>query len=381
MPRMTICRSSLALAFALGLTAAAPAQGAKASAHTVKTGDTLWDIARSYLGDPFLWPQIYKLNTGVIADPHWIYPGEVLNLLATEGQSAVPSTDTPAPAAPVEVPAAAPTQAPAMSTPQDARGGDDGMELFRRRRVANVSQAFAAYREVKFHPLRSGEFHAAGFLTEGEALPFGMVLGPVTPEQIASARSRAAVQIFTAVGVTPPAGGSYAVGDTLLIVERRRAPIGYGEIVVPTGMLRITGQNGGQSVGDVVAVYGPIREGQSVMPAEKFTDPGAVKFQRVSGGIEGRILAPRDARELRHPQEILFLDVGRSNGVRPGDLFEVRRVAGPQDKSSADARNELMATMQVIHVRGRTATVKVITVVSPDILPGARVIQIAKLPS
>ena len=377
MPRMTISRSSLSLLCALGLTAPVLAQGGVATTHTVRKGDTLWDIARTYLGDPFLWPQIYRMNTDVVEDPHWIYPGEVLRLDAAAGQPAVPTTDTPPPA-----PAAQPPSSGLVivggSTSSDTMG--DGLDLFRRRRVANVQEAFKLYRDVKYHPLRAGEFYSAGFLSEGDSLPFGRLLGPVTPEQIESGRTRAAVQIYTVVGVVGPDGARYNVGDSLVSVVRREGPVGYGQIIIPTGLIRITGQNGEQSVGEVVAVFGPIRDGQSVLPAEKFADPGAADYQRVEGGLSGQVLIPRDLRELRHPQDVLFIDIGKQEGVAAGDLFEARRTPGPQPRSEAHAIDEMMATLQVVHVRNRTATVKVVGVTSPDIPPGTTVKQIAKLP-
>ena len=46
--------------------------------HTVVPGDTLCDIAKIYYNDNFEWPTIYDANSGQIADPHWIYPGQVL---------------------------------------------------------------------------------------------------------------------------------------------------------------------------------------------------------------------------------------------------------------------------------------------------------------
>jgi LysM repeat protein len=381
MLRKMISRSSLALVSVL-LVPAAFAQGGKPSTHTVKSGDTLWDIARTYLGDPFLWPQIYKLNTGVVEDPHWIYPGEVLQLVGAPGQTAVPTQDTP-PAPPAPAPAAvSPPAVDVVVHPSQGMAGEEpGMELFRRRRVANVRNAFKTYREVKFHPLRAGEFYSGGFLSEGNALPFGTLLGPITPEQIESSRARAAVQVLSRVAALPPAGASYAVGDTLVVVDRREGPVGYGEIVVPMGLIRITGLNGAQAVGDVIAVYGPIRDGQSVLPAEKFADPGEAQYQAVSSTLEGRVLIARDLRELRLPQQVLFLDIGKRDGVALGDLFEARRTPGPQRGAAADAVDEVMATLQVVHVSERTTTVKIRNVVSPDIPVGTKVRLVAKLPS
>ncbi|GAB3680566.1 LysM peptidoglycan-binding domain-containing protein [Salinisphaera aquimarina] len=47
--------------------------------YVVKPGDTLWDIAGYYLRDPWYWPQLWDDNPD-IANPHLIYPGEVLVL-------------------------------------------------------------------------------------------------------------------------------------------------------------------------------------------------------------------------------------------------------------------------------------------------------------
>ena len=63
--------------------------------HTVKRGDTLWDLAATYLGDPFQWPQIYQLNKDKIKDPHWIYPDQVFALPGGTA-AAQPSADAPA---------------------------------------------------------------------------------------------------------------------------------------------------------------------------------------------------------------------------------------------------------------------------------------------
>jgi hypothetical protein len=64
------------------LTADAPDQ------YVVKTGDTLWDISKVFLRDPWYWPEIWYVNPQV-QNPHLIYPGDVLKLVYIDGQPRV----------------------------------------------------------------------------------------------------------------------------------------------------------------------------------------------------------------------------------------------------------------------------------------------------
>lgn len=53
--------------------------------YQVVKGDTLWGIARRFLADPWRWPDLWYLNPEV-ANPHLIFPGDILRLVYIDGQ-------------------------------------------------------------------------------------------------------------------------------------------------------------------------------------------------------------------------------------------------------------------------------------------------------
>ena len=407
MPRMTIFRSGavwFAWLTAAALPAAAVAQATPPESHTVKTGDTLWDLAQQYLGDPFLWPQIYRLNTDVVEDPHWIYPGEVLRLTGTD-VAAVPATDTPLPPDTAGAPTAAvePSEATGeepvtpeamdqtlaenetLETPlvepdeSSASGGDDiDMTALFGRPVAayGISGAVAPL----YRPLREGEFYSSGFLTEGQRLPFGKMIGFESPPQISTVTPQSTGQLYNQILISPPKGGSYQVGDTLMLVRLGAEVPKYGLVVIPTGQIRVVDVSHPQNVAEIIRQFDEIRDGQLVLPAEHFVDPGEVRAVPISDGVVGKVVFFQEIRRLQNPQKVLFIDRGRKDGVARGDVFEVVRPVQP-DGSWTLSVPEPVGTLQIVRVWDRTATAVIVSITEPKIFPGTAVRQIAKLPT
>ena len=374
----------------------AAGQASSTQTHSVREGDTLWDLARQYRGDPFLWPDIYRMNTSVVEDPHWIYPGEVLRLSATEAVASVPAQDTPAPAQESTAPAEPVTDEVAESPTAGTEASEDApaslaslttaspdaeeaAPLFGPRPGDTMQETLKAYTEQPYRARRRSEFYSSGFLTENEKLPFGKVLGPVTPPQIRAEARNTNAMPYATIAVSAPKGATYQVGDTLLVVRIGREVRHYGDAVLPSGMVQVTDTAAGKYLASVIAVYAPIRGGQSVLPLEKFGDPGTAKATPVSDGIRATLLGGSGRQDLKVPQMVVFLDKGRKDGVAPGDLFEIRR--HPERLTDGAIRvDEVMATLQVVHVRERSATARLLNVISPDIPPGTEARQVAKLP-
>src|SRR5213082_1229535 len=303
--------------------APAPAPlGALPATHVVTTGETLWSIAQLYYSDPLLWPEIYRLNTSLIDDPHWIYPGEELSLAG--GAAQVPGQATPGdtvhavPAPDTVVAVAADTTSlldtTVVEAPPPAAEPTEGYQtIFDRRRTATqeVRDVLRAYANQPYRPLRRGEFYAAGFLTEQQRLPYGRVLGNTSIPAIPRLTDRSTAITFDKISIQPPRSASYHVGDSLLIVRIDRDITGWGGVVVPLGVARVTELQRRQVLADVIMQFGRIHDGHLAMPLEPFKDPGLTRPTPVEQGLEGQVVAERDIHGLTDLQQILFINRGR----------------------------------------------------------------------
>ncbi|HVF40640.1 MAG TPA: LysM peptidoglycan-binding domain-containing protein [Gemmatimonadaceae bacterium] len=313
--------------------------------HVVKKGDTLWDIAKAFLKDPFRWPEIFRRNTEVVENPHWIYPGEMILIPASEVRPDVLARITTQPAPPSDRTVFS-TMPMTGSTPSAAGMiGRDG--------VAGV-------------PL--GEIESAPFAER--------VGGPGGAGRLAAAYDRPGIkapagertfQLKDRVFVELPAGSPGRPGDEL--VAYRQGPVINEtiQILIPTGVLRIESIEPGQpALTRIVKQFGPMMLDQAVMPH----DPGSAvsgRAQRVAMGPAEKVVYVLGDPVLPSMQSYVVLSATAANGVRIGDQFTL---IDDSIDPKYPAPPVPAAVVEVVRVTPYAVTAIVVDHEQPTIRPG-----------
>ncbi|MDH6331479.1 nucleoid-associated protein YgaU [Stenotrophomonas sp. 1278] len=278
--------------------------GGHPDTYVVRKGDTLWDIAGRFLQKPWLWPEIWQANPQV-ANPHLIYPGDVLSLAYLDRVTAQPGPRQEAPVTGVPLAQVEPflkqlsvvdsiEQLPYVVGLEDNRlRATGGQTAYVRLADAQVGQRWAVVRPT----VRYAQPKPTEDLTAN---------GDVTP-------------------------GSGNLWKAFSAPNHRRGVLGYELAQVGTGT--ITKVAGGKTEASTLVLDNAsggreVRAGDRLVPVEA-TPYDLQFFPHVpAAGVEGvdvRVLAVTDMFSTGGPRDVIAISAGRAQGVDNGTVFSLWR--------------------------------------------------------
>jgi hypothetical protein len=381
-----------ALAFALLGTKTLSAQEATPRSHTVKRGDTLWDLAKLYLGDSFLWPEIYRLNTDVIDDPHWIYPGEILKLPAPGAtptvaeappvQQAGEPTPPAAPPTPAATPAPTATGAPVYEPPI---GVLDGPTVFPTSRIDAPISKRKTYVTAPMPTVKLGTFLSAPYVERGGGpRGAGHVVKVLNLSVTISGRDpKARAQLHDDIFISPPVGSAAAEGERYITYKFGPYLDDVGQVVIPTGIVQVTRapRDREAAIAQVIGMFGEIEADQRLLPYDSTALHTIGHPEPIVDSIVTEVHAVNGNPVLPSVQDYLFVDVTSRDGIKIGDEFVLFEPHSKSDVSGAPANPEIViARGQAVRVTRYGTTLMIIGERHPKIEPGTLARRVASMP-
>ncbi len=338
MKRTVLCLLAVLLAqpvFLLSPASVCEAGGGEENTYIVKSGDTLSGIAGELLGDEKKWSELLEANPQV-TDPQLIFPGDALvvpglpaekpaDAIAVSGGSEVEESEKIVVEEPPELPVE-------VVTPAD---------------IEEVDASFAM-KPIPF--ISSHYYRASGYITT--ELPETSVVAAVA-NKISHGEGD---EIF--LGTVAEEGTMFTIVRPVRKVLHPRTQEDLGWLVRIMGWAEVNCPGEGTSRAMLRQTVDSIEIGDLALPF----DPDDVLEKNTLGPREttfclekteeGLIVATREPKYGHGEGDIVYLDRGANEGVKPGDMFVVyREVIG--------GNVNVIGQLQVLRVGTRTSTAMV----------------------
>ena len=168
--------------------------------------------------------------------------------------------------------------------------------------------------------------------------------------------------------------GDVAPGD-LFTIYRRALKVFHpttgqylGYLVNRLAVAQVTHVDTDLTTVQIVRAYAAVSPGDPVMKFVLPTDEGAVVGQPSAGDVEGRVVefqANMGVMNMVAQGNVVYLDLGREDGIRPGDRMEIIRSGG-------NLPQRVVGELKILSLEDRTATALITKSIS-RILKGDRV--------
>ncbi len=307
------------------------------TSHKIEKGDTLWDLSEGYLKDPLLWPKIWKINPE-IDNPHEIAPGQVVKIPAAGDK---PDTETPPVSAGDMLAKPTPPPEP-VATPQpvvEAPSVPLGLKVVRKTLVD-------VYEDRKEKKLAlDAKVYDSGIGIVTKDIPnMGKVLQNAQGWHHAASNAKVEIQAPGAT-VGQQFGVYRNVGEVESFNYFGESP---GYLLADIAIIEVVDVSFDKQHAIVKKAFTELQEGDVLGPLPEL--PVVAERTSAEGPrpISGKIIATYHLKPMATPPDgIVYLNIGSSSGLVPGDRLHVR---------SETDDNRMAAEIMILRLTPSTST-------------------------
>jgi hypothetical protein len=269
--------------------------------YVVQPNDTMWDISRRFLNSPYYWPKIWERNQFII-NPKLIYPGDVINLYP-ESEKLMPTPMETVPKIGEEKPGSATGPTEEVQIVRDESG-----------RVKKVT-----YQETA----------GTGWIETGAFEKAGKIVKTREDHTYVATDDHVYVNVGGATGVKE--GDIFSVFEIAQMIRDPRTHKKIGYKILNNGEIKIVKLLPNTAEAEIVRSYFEMELGDYIQP---YTPPLSteVSVMTVNKKAEGSILASRNDSPTFAQFNVIYINLGKKDGVENGTLLEVYL---PGDKVAA----------------------------------------------
>ncbi len=324
-----------------------------AQLYLIQSGDTLWDLAGRFYGNPYLWPQIWEQNRYIL-DAHWIYPGDPL-VVGMEVTPVEELSDLATGMEEAEAPEpTAESRFAGATGPPAALGGAD--DIYCTGYIGDADEQFdlrivgSEYSGLEVGDPRNRTWGRQTATGTPLTAKLGLALGDIVYLDAGMDQDLMPGSLYTAV--RPGRLVRHAYSDELL-----------GRAYQYLGRVRLLSVQETTAIGEIVHSCHPIEVGSTLKPFERVPVPLARRtgMRGVNDPVSATelesaaIIALSDGDRVAIGQgHMVFIDRGSAHDVTPGDIYTIYRL------NRGDLPPMVIGELAVLTVGDRTSLAKVV---------------------
>jgi hypothetical protein len=301
-----------------------------ATYYIIVRGDTLWDISKRFLRNPYLWPQIWNANR-CITDAHWIYPGD-----------------------PLIIPDIAVVTDRAGEGGEGTEGEDAGL--------GREGEGQQGVTDPLIPAIEETTLQCSAYVIddhEDESLNLAGSEDGATKNAFGD---RDILYLNKGSNSGVKAGDVYSLHHVAYTVKHPDTNRTIGIKIETTGWARVILVQENTATVTIEQACLDIHIGDYLKPFEKMPIPLIARhlppdrLTPPTGRLTGTVVDIAEDAMIAGDRQLVTLNIGTANGVAPGNLFSVYKIMYPSVPTARNVIGELV----VVAVREKTATARVL---------------------